>query len=132
MEWQKRNIHSEMLKTKHSKTGKRQNRNFQAFRFWHVLISEVWALWNMLNLSENQTRSVWAYACPKTKHSIPFSLMDVPFLDRFICPKMERFCLVFRCCPNSEPTENGTEVEHLRTECVRILYVDCRDQLQLS
>ena len=53
------------------------------------------------------------------------SLMNVWLSDVKKCPKTELFCSGFGHFQNTEPTENGTEVEHPRTKLVPILDVDC-------
>ena len=49
--------------------------------------------------------------------------MKVTFLDSFFHPKSEQNHLDFGRCPNTEPTENGTEIERPRTKLVWTLTV---------
>ena len=73
---------------------------------------------------------IWYEKSPKP--IIQFGLIHVPFLDRNLCPKTELFCLVFGRCSNTEPSENGTEVNRPRTELIQILDVDCTISYQFN
>ena len=56
---------------------------------------------------------------------VPLGLMNVLILDIQNRPETELLCLDFGHMPKTKPSENGTEVNRLRTELVRISDVDC-------
>ena len=79
---------------------------------------------NILRPNRAYLRSVFRN-CSKSKLNCLVYGHNIPFSDRFFCPKSEQNCLNFRCL-NTEPTENETEVEHPRTKLVQILALHCK------
>ena len=77
----------------------------------------VWALKISINVSENKTFGNRQFGL-KPNNFVPIS-------DVQKRPKIELFCLDFGQCLNTEPSGTGPKVERPRTECVRILDVDC-------
>ena len=70
-----------------------------------IQILDKWAL---------KAQTEWL--CPKTEHSVPFGIMDIPFSDRNFWPKTERFRSDFGRYPNTEPSRTGTKIKRPRTE----------------
>ena len=102
-----------MPKSEHPKSGKRRNRNFCVFGFWHVQILNVRALKMSINVSKNPTFGNRQFGlkpnnfrpngpkpnvlclkselCSKFEHSVPLELSNVPISDIQKCPKKELF-----------------------------------------
>ena len=125
-----------MPKSKCPKLGKRQNQNFWWLGFRHVPISDVCpktepVRFGLLSLNCPKSEQFWTYFVriglyvQKWNILSHLALWTFCFRTEIFVQKRNVFCLDFGCCPNTEPSRNGTKVECPTMKLVPILALHC-------